>query len=292
MLAAGAARRHARDAPAKAPAVVAAQRPAADAKLPQGTVGWIDTPAAEAVVADSVRVSGWALDPGGIDRVEIRVDGRTMQARYGLARPDIAQAKPGYPDAVRAGFDYTVSLDDASLQRHRIEVVAVNRAGVATVLGRKSLVPPRALALWEGGQPRAGDPAFAFLMALSAIPQGGALEADTMYAPYLRSTPRVGIAVPILYLRTTTGPSGDWNFDPAFDLTPQVRQSPRRRGQPEDGDRLVRRASHSRAVHPQRRHLGRRELRFARVGHQRPAGEGHRQLPVDAERTPCSPTTT
>lgn len=202
-----------------APAAVDAQRPAAaPASIPAGTVGWIDAPEPEAVVANTMRISGWALDPEGIDRIEIRVDGRPEQARYGLPRADVAKVKPGYPAGELSGFEHVVRIDDSLLQRHRIDIAAINRAGKATLLGRRSLIAPKALALWRD-LAADRDRAFAFLMALSAIPQGGALEADTQYAPYRTATPRVGIAVPILYLRTTTGRAGDWTFDAAFDLS-------------------------------------------------------------------------
>ena len=52
----------------------------------------------------------------------------------------------------------------------------------------------------------------------SGIGLGGADQADTTYRDYLSRTLRVGIAVPILYMRTTRGRQGDWRFDPEFDL--------------------------------------------------------------------------
>ena len=60
---------------------------------------------------------------------------------------------------------------------------------------------------------------FHFVMMTSGLTLGGARDADTEYTRYLSRTQRVGIAVPILYMRTTRGRSGDWRFDPAFDLS-------------------------------------------------------------------------
>src|SRR5205823_8105091 len=47
----------------------------------EGPIGAIDTPADEAIVGPQVYVSGWALDPVGIARVEIRLDDQRIAAR-------------------------------------------------------------------------------------------------------------------------------------------------------------------------------------------------------------------
>lgn len=63
----------------------------------------------------------------------------------------------------------------------------------------------------------AKDP-FHFLMMTSGIALGGANQADSQYRDLVSRTLRVGVAIPVLYMRTTTGARGDWQFDPAFDL--------------------------------------------------------------------------
>jgi hypothetical protein len=60
---------------------------------------------------------------------------------------------------------------------------------------------------------------FHFLMMTSGLALGGAREADTEYRDYLSRTQRIGISIPVLYMRTTLGKAGDWRFDPDFDLT-------------------------------------------------------------------------
>ena len=82
-----------------------------------------------------MRISGWALDSEGIRGVEIRVDGRPYAARYGIARPDVAQVKPGYPDSAASGFAFEGDFAPLTAQRHELAIVAVNRAGKETVLG-------------------------------------------------------------------------------------------------------------------------------------------------------------
>ncbi|HWD15149.1 MAG TPA: hypothetical protein VG865_00935, partial [Casimicrobiaceae bacterium] len=67
-------------------------------------------------------------------------------------------------------------------------------------------------------QPALAREPFYFLMMTSGVASGGANEIDTAYRGYLSRTHKVGVAVPILYLRTTKGAAGDWVFDPRFDL--------------------------------------------------------------------------
>ena len=221
-----------------APAVVAA--PAASpasapvvAPIPAAaptSIGFVDSPAVEAVVGTRIAITGWALDPAGISGVAVHVDGVPHAATIGIARPDVAQAKPGFPDSARAGFAFEGDFADLSPQRHEVAVVATNRAGVSTVLARKSLIPPAAMRMWSGlldAHPELADRQFNFLMMTSGATMGGADETDTAYSQYLSRTQRVGVAVPLLYMRTTKGAAGDWVFDPDFDLTRKC------------GDRLV-----------------------------------------------------
>jgi len=64
--------------------------------------------------------------------------------------------------------------------------------------------------------PSLADPKFHFVMAASAISLGGLKDVEKQYAAYYSHTMRVGVAVPILYLRTTFGAASDWKFDPDF----------------------------------------------------------------------------
>jgi len=186
-----------------------------------GTIGAVDAPSSEAIVGSAVHISGWALDPEGIRGVEIRVDGHPYAARYGIPRPDVAQVKPGYPDSAAAGFAFDGDFTPLTAQRHELTIVAVNRAAVETVLTRKGLVPAAALEQWRALYlQRYGERGTPFYMipALSAIGLGGAAELDTAYTEYLSPTFRVGMRMPILYLRTTLGAAHDWVFDPDWDI--------------------------------------------------------------------------
>jgi hypothetical protein len=200
----------------------AAPPSAASASAPSlVTIGAVDAPASEAIIGSAVRLSGWALDPSGIKSVEVRVDGRAYVASYGVVRPDVAQARPEYPDSAASGFAFEGDFAPLTPQRHELTVVAINRAGSETVLARKGLVPPEALEQWKDLYfQRSADRAAPFYIvpALSAIGLGGATELDTAYTDYLSPTFRVGMRVPILYLRTTLGAQRDWTFDPNWDI--------------------------------------------------------------------------
>jgi hypothetical protein len=187
----------------------------------EGPIGAIDTPAGEAMIGPRVKLTGWALDPAGIRSVEIRVDALRFAAAIGIARPDVAREKPGLPQSDRAGFDFVGDLSShpapAGVDRRVLSVVAIAQDGRETVLGRKSALEPAALTRWRDLTSADLTP-FHLLPALSGIPLGGAQELDTEYTSYLSSTMRVGMRVPILYMRTTKGAAGDYVFDPNWDI--------------------------------------------------------------------------
>jgi hypothetical protein len=83
-------------------------------------------------------------------------------------------------------------------------------------------IPPGALAMWSArldAHPVLAREPFFFLMMTSGVATGGAGEIDSAYREYVSRTQKIGVSVPILYLRTTKGAKGDWVFDPGFDLT-------------------------------------------------------------------------
>ncbi len=185
------------------------------------SIGAIDAPVAEAVVGTTIHLSGWALDPEGVRGVEIRVDGRPYAAQYGIARPDVAKVRPGFPDSPASGFAFDGEFAELAPERHDFTVVAIARNGRETVLGRKGLVPPSALAQWQtlyDARHEERLPPFYIIPALSGIGLGGAAELDTAYTEYLSPTFKVGMRVPILYLRTTLGAAKDWVFDPDWNI--------------------------------------------------------------------------
>ncbi|MDE2210895.1 MAG: hypothetical protein KGJ99_14310 [Betaproteobacteria bacterium] len=191
------------------------------------TIGWIDEPAAEGIVGSRIRIAGWALDTLGVASVEIRHAGIRHAAQFGRPRHDVAVVHPGYPDGGFGGFEFEGPLGrgDANprASRSRLEVVAIARDGRETLLGTRSVIAPESLQIWRdfdqrGSRDGHGSDAFFLLPALSGIPAGSAEGLGARYMPYLSPTTRIGMRVPILYLRTTQGAAGDWAFDPDFDV--------------------------------------------------------------------------
>lgn len=183
----------------------------------QPPYGVLDRPVEETLFSTTLKASGWVLDSRGIESVAVRIAGKTLDADYGLPRTDVASAHPEFPRAERAGFAIERSLPTLRPLRFPFEIVATNVAGVTTSLGRRSLVPPGAMRLWE---PWADDGSRAFhvLMAMTGIGSGAPDPMQRSFQGYISGTHRVGIVVPILYMRTTRGRAADWEFDPAFDV--------------------------------------------------------------------------
>ncbi len=73
--------------------------------------GAIDGPSPGAIVSGPVNVVGWALARGGlrVSQVSIALGGQVLgQASYGLYRPDVEAAFPGYADSGGSGFVYVL----------------------------------------------------------------------------------------------------------------------------------------------------------------------------------------
>jgi hypothetical protein len=184
------------------------------------SIGYVDTPAAATVVGPVVNVTGWALARQGIARVDLVLNG-TMHfpLAYGIARPDVAAVHPDFPRADRAGFEGHLDLTPHLSGSDELTVIAVDHAEHSTVLARRSVVSATVKDLWApllDAHPDLAGATFHVLFATSGLAAGGAADVDVLYQPYTSRTIRIGLRVPILYMRTTTGRAGDWQFDPAF----------------------------------------------------------------------------
>jgi hypothetical protein len=190
--------------------------------LPAGIVGSLDTPAAETVVGDRLQLNGWALGQTGIRAVDVDVDGKMYPAQYGLARNDVAAVMPKYPGAANSGFTFDRDFAALSAQRHEVKVVVTEKNGAVATLARKSLVSPATMSMWKdiaNANPAFAKKPFWFLMATSGVAQSGATGINTQYLGLTSTTQKVGMSIPILYMRTTRGAAGDFAFDPQFDLS-------------------------------------------------------------------------
>jgi len=192
---------------------------------PSQTIGWVDEPEDEGIVGPHVRIAGWALAPSRIRAVELRLDGHAFAARIGLPRHDVAAVRPGYPDNPLGGFEIVADTSGCAappgVVRRRLDIVVVAGDGSELTLATRTLVEPRVHSMWSFAA-RPGARPFFLAPALSGIAQGGAQHLDTRYSAYASPTTRIGMRVPILYMRTTTGAGGDYGFDAGFDVGRRV----------------------------------------------------------------------
>jgi hypothetical protein len=130
--------------------------PNAPAPVAGAPFGAFDTPSYGATgVAGAIPVTGWALDDAGVTKVEIYrnpVAGEATQPSGHVylgdatfvpgARPDVAAAYPGYPNADRAGWGYmllTNMLPGTGNGPFVLLAYARDAAGHATLLGAKAI---------------------------------------------------------------------------------------------------------------------------------------------------------
>ena len=106
--------------------------PAGDIAPPYGT---LDEPRAGATVGQVVAVVGWAIDNVALDRVEVFLDGKLLgTARYGLGRPDVANAYPGLPGSPNFGFAFEFSTEQYARGPHKLGVRLTDRTGNSQTL--------------------------------------------------------------------------------------------------------------------------------------------------------------
>ena len=187
---------------------------------PAPPIGWLDVPESEGIIGPDIHLRGWALAHSRIRAVVVRLGHLEWMARIGLPRPDVAEARPGYPDNPNGGFACDIDLRaheaPQGVERRRLSIVAIGRDGAETTLGERTVIERSVHARWQFAA-RDDDEPFFLVPALSGVAQGGSFGLDTRYAAYVSSTIRIGMRVPILYLRTTTGARDDHRFDPGFD---------------------------------------------------------------------------
>ena len=183
-------------------------------------IGWLDAPESEGLIGPVFQVRGWALARAGIRAVEIRIGERAWCATLACPRPDVAEVYPAYPDNPNSGFECAVDVADhpapAGVERRPVSIVAIAADGTQTLLAERTLIEPHVHTRWTFASRDDRTPFF-LAPALSGIANGGSFGIDTRYAAYASPSTRIGMRVPILYLRTTTGADDDYHFDPAFD---------------------------------------------------------------------------
>lgn len=103
-----------------------------------GAFGYIDGPLPGQLIDGVANIAGWTLDAEGVAAVQIWLDGVLQgNAVYGISRPDIAFAYPGFPDSFGAGWLYLLDTNLTTDGLHHIQAVAVDGLGESTIIGER-----------------------------------------------------------------------------------------------------------------------------------------------------------
>jgi hypothetical protein len=101
----------------------------------------LDSPSDGRTVSGSYRVSGWFLDPKGVSRIEIFVDGVSVgDAVYGSQRLDVAKAYTAYNNP-NSGFSFTLdTLRLGNNMKHTVVVEETSTTGAKTKLAARTFI--------------------------------------------------------------------------------------------------------------------------------------------------------
>jgi hypothetical protein len=109
-----------------------------DGTLNQAPIGELELPGEGQPMNGVFPVTGWALDDGSIEDVEILIDGLVVGgAETGIHRPDIAHRYPWRPDAEHAGFVRMLNTSEIVNGVHMISVRLRDDEGATRVVGRR-----------------------------------------------------------------------------------------------------------------------------------------------------------
>ena len=106
--------------------------------------GWLDRPGRDEAVGDTLTLSGWALDNGGVRALEVRIDGAARAPVSPLTldtdRADVCLVWPGYADCPHVGFHGDVPVGDLAPGAHVLELAATDTDGNTRVVARRRFV--------------------------------------------------------------------------------------------------------------------------------------------------------
>jgi hypothetical protein len=109
-----------------------------DDNVNQAPIGELELPGYNQPMNGVFPVTGWALDDGEIDYVEVMVDGLAMgNAVTGVHRPDVGNRFPNDPDAEYAGFVRMLNTTVLNNGIHVVAVRVVDNEGASRVIGRR-----------------------------------------------------------------------------------------------------------------------------------------------------------
>lgn len=112
-----------------------------DAGLDEDAFGHIDLPVEGGWFGGVVMITGWALDPDGVQRVSVFVDGTFVgNATYGFSRPEVAADHPGLPNSAAAGWSFALDTRQLSDGWHQMQVLVIDGLGRSTMIGERPLL--------------------------------------------------------------------------------------------------------------------------------------------------------
>lgn len=180
--------------------------------------GHLDIQASDFRSDGVTQLKGWAYHATGVRTVTLIIDEvRRLPMRIGLERPDVATVFPGRPGIELSGLLGEYEFGSAVHGSHTFELEVTLGDGRTMQLGPWRVdLGGRPWRLPAGYTDRSAEP-FHLSIANSYISLETIDEIQQKFSHYQTESMRVAITAPILYLRTTLGRAGDWEFDPSFD---------------------------------------------------------------------------
>jgi hypothetical protein len=109
-----------------------------DDDLDEDSFGDIDLPVEGGFFGGVVMITGWALDPEGIDLVQIFVDGEFVgNATRGFSRPEVAADHPALPESLSAGWSFALDTRALADGHHQLQVLVIDDLGHSTLIGER-----------------------------------------------------------------------------------------------------------------------------------------------------------
>ena len=179
---------------------------------------YVDLPDTEIWYQRELTVAGWiwAGQDDPITKVLLESGDWSHVIPLGLERNDVAAALEN-PAAASAGFLGDVELPESGLADGTFKIVAYRASGTPVLLKTISYEPSeisKRWASWLQRYPQWKNDVFWFAPGASGVSSGSDQSFKLAYEDYQSDTLRIGLRVPVLYMRTTEGREGDWRFDP------------------------------------------------------------------------------
>jgi hypothetical protein len=110
----------------------------ADLQTGLAPFGSLESPGPDANIdADTMTVSGWALDNRGVTELRVHIDGQQVASTTpNLTREDVCLAWPLYPGCPQVGFEVNLDVSTLSPCPHLLEIEALDTDGNARVIAR------------------------------------------------------------------------------------------------------------------------------------------------------------